>query len=115
MLQDNDRAAKIAALNDELRKTMSSPLGRWYMTIGVRALDEATRAKLFRAVSTFDAFTLDNDPHDEHDFGQVDVDNQSFFWKIDYFDKVNLDCGAEDASDASKSTRVLTLMLASEY
>ena len=115
MSRKADRVEKIAALNDELRKNISSPLGRWYMTIGVRALDEAMRAKLVRAVSAFDAFRSENDPYGEHDFGKIELDDESFFWKIDYFDKLDLNNAAEDPSDASKSTRVLTIMLASEY
>ena len=115
MTQETNRAAKIAALNDQLRKTLSSPHGRWYMTGGLRELDDATRNRIIEAVRTFDAFTPDNDPHHEHDFGSFEIDGTAIIWKIGYHDKRNLDCGAEDPSDAATTTRVLTVMLAEEY
>jgi len=36
------------------------------------------------------------------------------FFKIDYYDKT-LEWGSEDPSDPEKTTRVMILMLASEY
>lgn len=67
----------------------------------------------------FDAFTEDNDPHHEHDFGSIDYEGNRIFWKIDYYDHASFgtgrDMGSEDPSDAAKTLRVLTVMLAEEY
>jgi hypothetical protein len=55
-----------------------------------------------------------NDPHGEHDFGNFTLAGRKFFWKIDYYDAA-MEFGSEDPADPSKTTRVLTIMLASEY
>ena len=44
----------------------------------------------------------------------IRIQGQEFFFKIDYYDTA-MDGGSSDPSDPSKTTRVLTLMLASEY
>jgi hypothetical protein len=107
-----DKAERIAALNDRFRQTFWG--GKVMMTQGVQELPDATREKLFRAVSEFDDFTEDNDPHSEHDFGRIQLDGHTFFWKVDYFDHT-MCFGADDPSDNHNTTRVLTIMLASEY
>ena len=61
-----------------------------------------------------DAFCEDNDPYGEHDFGAFEVEGEKLFWKIDYYDKA-LEHGSEDPADPTRTTRVLTVMLASEY
>ncbi|WP_292533133.1 DUF3768 domain-containing protein [Methylocystis sp.] len=72
------------------------------------------KASAVRKTATFDAFTQDNDPHGEHDFGSFELAGRTFFWKIDYYDP-NLEFGSEDPGDPTKTTRVLTIMLADEY
>jgi hypothetical protein len=59
-------------------------------------------------------FTTDNDPNGEHDFGSFTLVGRKFFWKIEYYDK-ELRYGSENPADPGVTTRVLTLMLASEY
>ena len=65
-------------------------------------------------VEMFDAFTPESDPHGERDFGSFEHAGERIVWKIDYYDRA-LKYGSEDPSDPSKTTRVLTIMLASEY
>ena len=105
-------AEKIRTLNDAFRRTMTG--GKVMMTAGIAALSAAIRAKVLNEVRRFDAFTADNDPHGEHDFGSFEVDGRKIFWKIDYYDAA-IEFGSEDPADPSKTTRVLTVMLASEY
>ena len=50
----------------------------------------------------------------ERDFGAFEYGNTKFFWKIDYYDN-DLKYHSEDKSDPDKTTRVLTVMKASEY
>ena len=111
MLSIKSDAARIAALNDNLRHTYWG--GMVMMTFGVQSLPEETIAKVFKAVQEFDDFVQDNDPYGEHDFGKVVVDSQPFFWKIDYYDHT-LTYGSENPADTNITTRVLTIMLASE-
>jgi len=65
-------------------------------------------------VRTFDDFSDDNDPYGEHDFGAFEQDGDKIFWKIDYYDR-QLTQGSPDPTDPKLTTRVLTVMLASEY
>ena len=102
----------IRSLNDELRRTFSG--GKLMMTAGINALPDDAKAKVLSGVRSFSDFTEDNDPHGEHDFGSLTVEGHRVFWKIDYYNK-SLDGGSEDPADPAVTTRVLTIMLASEY
>jgi hypothetical protein len=106
-----ERSARIRGLNDAFRKSM---IGRVFMTAGVDALPTDVKAMVIRRVATFDDFTPDNDPYGEHDFGAFDLAGHKFFFKIDYYDAA-MEFGSEDPAEPSKTTRVLTIMLASEY
>ena len=105
-------AEKIRALNDAFRTTMTG--GSVLLTAGVDALPSDVQAIVIRRVATFSDFTEENDPHGEHDFGSFEVAGRKFFWKIDYYDAA-MELGSEDPTDRSKTVRVLTIMLASEY
>ena len=105
-------AEKIRALNDAFRTTMSG--GTVMVTAGVDALPSDVKAMVIRTVVAFSDFTPDNDPHGEHDFGSFELTGRKFFWKIDAYDPT-MTFGSEDSADPSKTTRVLTIMLAEEY
>src|SRR5207253_2636098 len=105
-------AEKIRELNDAFRSTMTG--GRVMLTAGVDALPSDVKALVIRRVATLSEFTPENDPHGEHDFGSFTVAARKFFWKIDAHD-ADMRYGSEDPADPSKSTRVLTIMLAEEY
>jgi hypothetical protein len=109
---DTDRAARIRALNDRLRCENSG--GQILITPGVAALGPEKVVRIWETVAKFDNFTEDNDPHGEHDFGSFEIDGESFFWKIDYYD-ASLEFGSEDPADPDKTTRVLTILRADEY
>ncbi len=101
----------IAKLNDAFRKTFSG--GKVVMTAGVNELPDMVKAAALTMVAEFDRFAEANDPHGEHDFGSFELCSRKFFWKIDYYDAA-CEFGSEDPADPSKTTRVLTVMLASE-
>lgn len=105
-------ADKIRALNDAFRTTMRG--GKILMTAGIDALPSDVKAMVVRRVATFSEFTPDNDPHGEHDFGSFEIAGRKIFWKVDAYD-ADMEFGSEDPADPSKTTRVLTIMLAEEY
>ncbi|WP_428245487.1 DUF3768 domain-containing protein [Ferrovibrio sp.] len=111
--QQPDQTARIRELNDAFRKSGGLG-GRFMITTGVQALGPIRVAELCRQIIQFEAFTEDNDPYGEHDFGSIKDGGQTFFWKIDTYDK-RLEYGSPDPTDPKVTTRVLTLMLAEEY
>jgi Protein of unknown function (DUF3768) len=105
-------AARIRELNDVLRTTFTG--GQVMLTSGVSSLPSKISTAVIESVKAFSTFTKDNDPNGEHDFGCITVDDEKFFWKIDYYD-TSLEYGLPDPSDPAVTTRVLTIMLANEY
>ena len=112
MATQNNTSKRIAQLNDAFRKTGLG--GRILFTQGIQAFSAQEQSEIWQIVQTFDAFTKDNDPHKEHDFGSFEYQGQKLFWKIDYYDQ-NMLYGSENPADSNQTTRVLTIMLAEEY
>ncbi len=109
---DADQAARIATLNDRLRRDRLG--GHVVMTAAVAALPEETLNRLLLALRSFAAFTRANDPYGEHDFGRIACGGEDYLFKIDTFADASLTHGAEDPL-APSAVRVLTLMHASDY
>ncbi len=111
------KICRIRELNDGFRTGKRPELGKIVLTVGIR---EAAAAwplgvvGLHSIVQNFSAFTPDNDPHQEHDFGSFEYAGEKCFFKIDYYDKA-MEYGSEDPADPAQTTRVLTIMLAEEY
>jgi hypothetical protein len=106
------KTEQIRALNDALRHNFYE--GAAVMTPGVAALGAEAVARIVRTIAVYDDFCHANDPHEEHDFGSFEIDDQTIFFKIDYFDKT-LTLHSPDPTDPSVSERVITIMLAEEY
>lgn len=112
-LDSQDRQTELCrTLNDRLRTTFTG--GTIVATQGVRALEDKTLNQLMPAIQSFSAFTTDNDPYGEHDFGEVTIDGVRVWFKIDVYD-LTLQYRSPDPSDAAVSKRVMTLMLPEEY
>ena len=92
----SNKTAKIRQLNDALRKTGTE--GRIVITRGIVTMPPKKVRKILFAVKTYDAFTEDNDPYKEHDFGSDEIDGTRIFWKIDYYDRT-LSVHSPDPSD----------------
>lgn len=100
------------------------------VTTGFLALPDADRFAALAAITRFSKFDGDNDPYGEHDFGAVyglasgtwtqdrPKDEltiaQTVFWKVDCYDN-DMMFGSEAPWDETRTKRVLTIMLASEY
>ena len=103
---------RIRTLNDDLRQHLLS--GGAVITPGVAALGQETLNRIVQTIAVFDDFCQANDPYEEHDFGAIDVDGTTIFFKIDYFDRT-LTHHSPDPADPSVTERVITIMLADEY
>jgi hypothetical protein len=102
----------IRALNDELRQNLA--VGTALITAGVAALGAEAVARIVKTIAVYDDFCHATDPYEEHDFGSFDVDSQTIFFKIDYYDKT-LTMHSPDPADPAITERVITIMLAEEY
>jgi hypothetical protein len=112
MTLHDKQSNEIAALNDLARKTF---LGcRVMLTQGIQNLPDNLRFEVLQQVRGFEAFTPDNDPYGEHDFGAFTWQGHRVYWKFDYYDQ-HMDAGSPDSSDPVQTTRVLTILLAEEY
>lgn len=106
---------RLRLLNDALRVgVFRGEHDRVMVTAGISSHGDEFIQRAIRAVAEFTDFNPDNDPHEEHDFGQVMVDGQKVFFKHDYYD---LDMGglSPDPADPTVTARMLTILLADEY
>ena len=124
-----EQAARIARLNDLARQAMGVACTA-VATVGFRSLPDADQSCVRELIETYDAFTDDNDPYGERDFGTIyqlgdgqwtterprlrEDERERVFWKIDYYDR-GLRFGSEDAANPAVTRRVLTIMLSDEY
>ena len=124
-----EQAARLARLNDLARSAMGVACTA-VATVGFQSLPEADQSRVRELIETFDAFTEDNDPHGERDFGTIyqlgdgrwtterpqvrDDERERVFWKLDCYDR-ELKFGSEDAANPAITRRVLTIMLSDEY
>lgn len=106
------RASEIRRLNDALRQQLTG--GRLMLTPSVSQLAPLDRLAVLNLMRDFSAFSPDNDPHGEHDFGSVEHRGTRYFWKIDYYD-LQMAMHSPDPADPAVTVRVLTLMRADEY
>jgi Protein of unknown function (DUF3768) len=106
------KTEQIRALNDALRQNLT--VGTAFITAGIAALGADAVARIVKTIAVYDDFCHANDPYEEHDFGSFEVDGQTIFFKIDYYDKA-LAFHSPDPTEPSVTERVITIMLAEEY
>ena len=129
LVSAREQTARIARLNDLARRAMGIAC-TVVATVGFRSLPDTDQSCVRELIETFDAFTDDNDPHGERDFGCIyqlgdgrwttehprvrEDERERVFWKLDYYDR-ELQFASEDAANPAITRRVLTIMLADEY
>ncbi len=100
----------IAELNDLLRNSLDEKFGAVVLSPGVASRRLAVQISVREAVRSYDAFTPENDPDGEHAFGEFQLDQERYCWKID--------CGDSLSAlplDPQSRRRRLTIMFAEEY
>lgn len=107
-----DQTARIRQLNDLLRVDRIG--GKLCITHGICSLGTGVAPAIIEAVTRFADFSPDNDPYGEHDFAALTVLGHRINWKIDYYNN-SMTAASPDPANPSVTTRVLTIMLASEY
>ena len=105
-----DPIARNRELNDELRRLCAPPgCGTYLLTSGVESLGDEVILEALEAVANFQEFDDGHNLSGEHECGAVHVAGHRIFWKI-------FKCGCiEGLVDPAQVTRVMTVMLASEY
>jgi Protein of unknown function (DUF3768) len=106
------RAEQIARLNDTLRTACEG--GTVVIAQSVRGLVGFHAGALVTALTEYDGFDENNNPHGERDFGDLALFGEELLWKVDYYDR-DSKFHSDDPADASVTHRVLTIMLAVDY
>ncbi len=103
----------VAVHNETFRATLfPSPRHKIIFSEMVADLSHEKLQELLTLVRQFKNFNEDNDPYGERDFGSVLLDQQKYYFKIDYYDE-KFQYGADPAE--GPVSRILTIMHSSEY
>ena len=116
-MTETTNTTTIADLNDRFRTQgpRSGIPGHQVLTRAIGELPIPTIQRVLAAVVAFNGFEPGDDPYGEHDFGAIDIEGVGkVFWKIDYY-APDMQHGSEEPADLTKTVRVLTVMLASDY
>lgn len=106
------RTQEIQTLNDAFRTSFQG--GRVVLTAGMQALSPDELQQVFDIVKSFTDWSSYNDPYGEHDFGSFEFNKSVFYWKIDCYDRNQIN-HSPDASNPLLTLRVLTILCAEEY
>lgn len=117
-------AARIAAQNDIFRRGVCRgvpcpagtvfPAGKLVITAAVLARGDAFLAACLSAIGTLEDFPPENDPDGHHDFGAVDVQGRTVWFKIDLYDPA-YEYGSEVPDDLAATARVLTVLFPEDW
>jgi hypothetical protein len=102
----------IAEINDSLREQLPwiPKPHKFVMSTAVAVLPPRCLSEVLVKIRAFNSFNSSNDPYGERDFISVTHADDTYFLKIDYYDK-NL----EYFYQGNDGVRVFTLMFSHEY
>lgn len=103
---------KIRELNDKFRR--SGQGGVTLISLGVHDLGAKAVADIRKDIASITSFSKEDDPDGMHDFGSVSHNGRLIYWMIEHYDK-DIANEAEDPSDADETTRVMSIILSTEY
>ena len=111
--------ATIAKQNDQLRLGLLAGMpkdmkAQVLVTPGINAKGPAFVSLCLLSISMFKDFSEDNDPWGDRGFAALTVDDTRIYFKIDLYDEA-CEYGSEEPANLARTTRVLTLLLPSEY
>jgi hypothetical protein len=98
-------------LNDRLRSSLDQRFGAVILSYAVASTGLAVQMSVREAVKTYSDFTPENDPNGEHDFGEFQVGDERYCWKIDCRESAK----SSDAPNLGGRPRTLMIMFADEY
>ena len=125
--ETEQKIAKIRMQNDLIRKSLTD-IGKmqnvkqlclqfqlvWTSQVDSLLMASGKMDTVLNAIACYDGFDDESDPYCEHEFGVVEVEGQTLYFKFDYYNQY-MDAAAYDPSDHTNTIRVLTIMLSSEY
>jgi hypothetical protein len=118
-------AARVAAQNDAFRRNVclaipfapGDPIlmGQLVATRAVHAKGTAFVQATLAAIGRMTDFPADNDPDGFHDFGAVETEGTTVWFKLDLYDGSDLRYGSEAPDDPSRTYRVMTILFPSDW
>ena len=118
-------AAKVAEQNDAFRRNacLAIPyapgdpilMGQLVATQAIHAKGMPFVQASLAAIGRVTDFPADNDPEGFHDFGAVEVEGTTVWFKLDLYDGSDLKYGSEAPDDPARTYRVLTILLPSDW
>ena len=109
---DQEKTNRIRKLNDVLR--VAGIGGEVVCTRALANLSESIRHEVFLKIRQFEDFNERNDPYKEHDCASLDHEGEQYMFKVDYYDQEKLH-GSEAPENPNVTSRVMTVLMASEY
>ncbi len=118
-------ATKVAEQNDAFRRNacLAIPyapgdpvlMGQLVATRAIHARGGPFVQACLAAIGRVTDFPADNDPDGFHDFGAVEVEGTTVWFKLDLFDGSDLIYGSEAPDNPARTYRVLTILLPGDW